>query len=320
MGVANGIKRLVLIGVIGIGLIALPHLVSDYRTFQMTMVLVWAIAVLGLNLLLGYNGQLSLGHGAFYAIGAYTTAMLMAHAAVPYWATVIPAGLLCLVFGFLFGIPALRLSGHHLALATFALALVMPQLLKSKGIEAWTGGVQGLVLDKPVSPLAGVNDDQWVFYFVAAITVLLFLAARNLVRGSIGRAMIAVREQPIAAEAMGVNLAMLKSITFGISALYTGVAGSLGAIAVQYVAPDSFGMFLSISILVGVVFGGVGTIAGALIGAVFIQFMPNFADQLSKSAPWAIYGLFLILGMYLMPRGMMGLLQGLSNRLRRRAA
>lgn len=320
MGVANGIKRLVLIGVIGIGLIALPHLVSDYRTFQMTMVLVWAIAVLGLNLLLGYNGQLSLGHGAFYAIGAYTTAMLMAHAAVPYWATVIPAGLLCLVFGFLFGIPALRLSGHHLALATFALALVMPQLLKSKGIEAWTGGVQGLVLDKPVSPLAGVNDDQWVFYFVAAIAVLLFLAARNLVRGSIGRAMIAVREQPIAAEAMGVNLAMLKSITFGISALYTGVAGSLGAIAVQYVAPDSFGMFLSISILVGVVFGGVGTIAGALIGAVFIQFMPNFADQLSKSAPWAIYGLFLILGMYLMPRGMMGLLQGLSNRLNRRAA
>jgi hypothetical protein len=131
---------------------ALPFLVSNYRTFQFTLVLVYAIALLGLNILTGYNGQISLGHGAFYAIGAYVAAILMDRFGMPYWATVPVAGAVCLVVGFLFGLPALRLEGHYLALATFALGVTMPQLLKNKAVEHWTGGVQGIVIVKPDAP------------------------------------------------------------------------------------------------------------------------------------------------------------------------
>jgi branched-chain amino acid transport system permease protein len=294
---------------------AMPLVVSDYRLFQFTMVIVMAIAVLGLNLLLGYNGQLSLGHGAFFAIGGYTTAILIHHAGMPYWATLPFSALVCLIFGFAFGIPALRLQGHYLALATFALALVTPHLLKYKGVERWTGGVQGIVLKKPASPFSFLNEDQWLYYFSAGVAVVLFIIAWNLVRGRLGRAMIAIREQPIAAVAMGINVSLCKSTTFGISAMYTGLAGSLGAIVVQYVAPDSFGIFLSISILVGVVFGGVGTITGAIFGGLFIQFIPNVADQISKAAPWAVYGICLIISMYLLPRGCIGLFVTVRDKL-----
>lgn len=301
--------------VLVLAVLAMPLIVSDYRLFQFTMVIVMATAVLGLNILLGYNGQLSLGHGAFYAIGGYTTAILMHHFGVPYWATLPFSALLCLLFGFAFGIPALRLQGHYLALATFALALVVPQLLKHKGVERWTGGVQGLVLKKPDSPFSFLNDDQWLYYFCAFVAIALFIIAWNIVRGRIGHAMIAIREQPIAAVAMGINVSLCKSATFGLSAMYTGIAGSLGAIVVQYVAPDSFGVFLSISLLVGVVFGGVGTIVGAIFGGLFIQFIPNLADQISKAAPSAVYGIFLIVSMYLLPQGCVGLYHIIRDRI-----
>jgi branched-chain amino acid transport system permease protein len=293
----------------------IPLFVSDYRLFQFTMVIVMALAVLGLNLVLGYNGQLSLGHGAFFAIGGYVTAILIDKAGIPYWATLPISALVCLIFGFAFGIPALRLQGHHLALATFALALVLPPLLKYKGFAKLTGGVQGIVLEKPSSPFAFLNDDQWIYYFTAGIALVLFLLAWNLVRGRIGRAMIAIREHPIAASTMGVNVPLCKSITFGISSMYTGLAGSLSAIAVQYVAPDSFTIFLSIAILVGVVFGGVGTITGALFGGLFVQFVPNLADMITKAAPSAVYGVILIVAMYFMPRGCVGLAMSVRRKL-----
>ena len=121
-----------------------------------------------------------------------------------------------------------------------------------------------------------------------------------------GRSLIAIRDQPIAAEAMGVNSALYKSLAFGVSAMFTGVAGALGAIAVQFVAPDSFQIFLSITFLVGIVIGGLASISGAIYGAIFIQFVPNIADQISKAAPWAIYGVFMIAFMYLMPVGVAG--------------
>lgn len=286
---------------------ALPFLVSDYRTFQLTMVLVYAIALLGLNILTGFNGQISLGHGAFYAIGAYTTAVLMDQAGVPYWATLPVAGLVCLVAGFLFGLPALRLEGLYLALATFALGLALPQLLKYKHFEPWTGGVQGVVIVKPDAPFGlPLNSDEWLYFFTLGVALIAFVVARNLLRGRIGRAIVAIREHPIAAEAMGVDIAIYKSLTFGVSAMYTGVAGSLGAIAVQFVAPDSFTIFLSITLLVGSVIGGLASISGAVYGALFIQFVPNIADQISKAAPWAIYGVFMIAFVYLMPTGIAG--------------
>jgi len=300
-------------------LCALPFVLSSYRTFQFTMALVYAIVLLGLNILTGYNGQISLGHGAFYAVGAYVAAILMDRYGVPYWATIPASGLVCLVFGYLFGLPALRLQGHYLALATFALAVAMPQLLKYKGIEAWTGGVQGIVILKP-DPPAGLpfTQDQWLYLLTLAIATLMFALAWNLVHSRVGRALMAIRDHPVAAEAMGVNSAWFKSAAFGISAFYTGIAGALGAIVIQFVAPDSFTAVLSINFLVGVVIGGLASISGAIWGALFIQFVPNFADHISKAAPWAIYGIFLIAFAYVMPAGVAGFLRLMWTRARAR--
>jgi branched-chain amino acid transport system permease protein len=314
-------KRQLLVAALILGIaLALPFFVSNYRAFQLTLVLIYAIALLGLNILTGYNGQVSLGHGAFYAIGAYVAAVLMDKAGVPYWATLPAAGAVCLVAGFLFGLPALRLEGLYLALATFALGVSLPQLLKYKAFEDWTGGVQGIVIAKPDAPAfldrmgMPLNPDQWLYFFTLAVTLLMFLLAWNLLRGRIGRALVAIRDHPIAAQAMGVNTALYKSLAFGVSAMYTGVAGALGAIAVQFVAPDSFNIFLSILLLVGIVIGGMASISGALYGALFIQFVPNIADEVSKAAPWAIFGIFMILFVYLMPTGVAGALRLLFSR------
>jgi len=305
-------RQLIVLAVVLVVACALPFLVSNYRTFQFTLVLVYAIALLGLNMLTGYNGQISLGHGAFYAIGAYATAIMMDKFGVPYWATLPIAGAVCLVAGFLFGLPALRLEGLYLALATFALGVSLPQLLKYHHLEKWTGGVQGIVIAKPEAPalITGLglplNPDRWLYFFTLAVALVMFVLAWNLLRGRIGRAMVAIRDQHVAAEAMGVNSALVKSLTFGVSAMYTGIAGALGAIAVQFVAPDSFNIFLSIVFLVGIVIGGLASISGAIYGALFIQFVPNIADEISKAAPWAIFGVFLIAFVYVMPLGIAG--------------
>jgi branched-chain amino acid transport system permease protein len=300
-------KRILILAILLAVACALPFVLSNYRTFQLTLVLIYAIALLGLNILTGYNGQISLGHGAFYAIGAYCTAVLMDKLGLPYWATLPVAGAVCLAAGFLFGLPALRLEGLYLALATFALGVSMPQLLKYRGFESWTGGVQGIVIAKPETPFGlPLNADQWLYFFTLAIAALMFLLGWNLLRGRVGRALVAIRDQHIAAEAMGVNNALYKSLAFGVSAMYTGVAGALGAIAVQFVAPDSFNIFLSIVFLVGIVIGGLASISGALYGALFIQFVPNIADEISKAAPWAIFGAVMIVFVYLMPTGVAG--------------
>jgi branched-chain amino acid transport system permease protein len=314
------------IAVAVVALLLLPFTVKNFRVFQFNLVLVYAIAVLGLNILTGFNGQISLGHGAFFAIGGYAAAILMTKAGLPYWASLPVAGLVCFGLGFLMGFPALRLGGHYLALATLALALAVPQLLKYKAIEAWTGGVQGIVLDKPEPPFTfrlwgqALNADRWLYGMTLLVAALMFWLAWNLLRGRVGRALIAIRDHPIAAAAMGINLPMFKSLTFGVSAAFTGVAGALGAVVVAFVSPDSYSSFLSITILVGVVIGGLASIPGAIFGAIFIQFVPNIADEISKSAPWAIYGVFLIIFMYAMPTGVMGILHRLWARWRPKAA
>jgi branched-chain amino acid transport system permease protein len=307
---------------LAIVLLALPFVLSSYHTFQATMVIVYAIALLGLNLLIGYNGQISLGHGAFFAIGAYTTAILVTKVGMPYWVTVPFAGLLCLVVGFLFGLPALRLEGLYLALPTFALAVATPQLLNYHGVAPVTGGVQGIMFDKPDSPLLPLDQDQWLYFFCLAIAVPLYIVGWNLLRARTGRAIVAIRDHAMAAGAMGVDNAFYKTATFGVSAMYAGIAGALGAIITQFVAPDSFPIFLSLSFLVGIVVGGVASIPGAAIGAVFIEFVPNVASGISDAAPWAVYGVVLIAAMYLMPEGVAGVCRTIGNRLetRRRTA
>ena len=319
--IADTNRRLQLLGLVVLIVVAfaLPFVVSNYRSFQLTLVLVYAIALLGLNILTGYNGQISLGHGAFYAIGAYVAAVLMDKFGVPYWVTVPVAGLVCMVFGFLFGLPALRLEPLYLSLATFALGVSLPQLLKYKYFESWTGGVQGIVITKPDAPFGlPLSPDQWLYLFTLAVTILMFVLGWNLLRGRVGRALVAIRDQPIAASAMGINTSIYKSLAFGVSAMYTGVAGALGAIAVQFVAPDSFTLSLSIILLVGMIVGGLASIAGAVYGAFFIQFIPNIADEVSKAAPGAIYGVFLIGFMFLMPLGINGAVRMAWARIRSR--
>ncbi|MEW5863397.1 MAG: branched-chain amino acid ABC transporter permease [Pseudomonadota bacterium] len=292
---------------------ALPLFLSGFRLFQFTQVWIYAIAILGLNMLTGYNGQISLGHGAFYAIGGYTAAILLGHFGVPYGWTIPAAALVCFVAGFLFGLPALRLEGLYLALATLSLALAMPQVLKY--FEHWTGGSMGLVLAKPEAPFGlPLDPDQWLYYVALAVLALLFWLAANLLGGRVGRAIVAIRDNPIAAQAMGVHAALYKSLTFGVSSAYTGVAGALSAIAIAYVSPDSFSVFLSITLLIGSVIGGLASIQGAIYGAFFIQFVPNWAQDISKAAPWAIFGVFLILFTYFMPHGIAGALRLLQAR------
>jgi branched-chain amino acid transport system permease protein len=298
---------------------ALPFWITSFHLSQMTLVLVYAIALLGLNILTGFNGQIPLGHGAFYAIGGYTTAILLVKfSGVPYWATVPTAGAICLGAGFLFGLPALRLEGLYLALATFALAVATPQILKFKAWEHWTGGVQGINLDKPDAPFGlPLNTDQWLYFFSLFWTVVMFVVGWNLLRGRTGRAMVAIRDHPIAASTMGINTALYKSLTFGVSAMFTGIAGSLGALWAEFVSPDSFDVFLSIRFLVGIVIGGATSIFGVFFGAAFIEFVPNIAGDYSTAAPGALYGIVLIIFVYLMPTGVAGLIRQLTARIAR---
>ncbi len=296
----------------------LPLAIKGFLVFQLTLALIYAVAILGLNLLTGFNGQFSLGHSAFYGIGAYTAAILMDQADVAYYWTVPAAGAACFIVGFLFGLPALRLEGLYLALATFALAIAMPQLLKSTPLEPWTGGVQGIVILKPDAPFGlPLNSDQWLYYFTILTAALMYAGAVNLVRSRTGRAIMAIRDNPIAASAMGVDVALYKSLTFGVSAFYTGVAGALGAIAVQFVAPDSFTFNLAIALFVGLVIGGVGSIPGTLLGGLFILFVPNIAEEVSKGLAQAVYGVILIAVIYLMPSGAAGFIRLIVGRIAR---
>jgi branched-chain amino acid transport system permease protein len=285
-------------------LVAFPLFAKNFIIFQMTMLLIYGLAVLALNILTGGSGQFSLGQSAFYAIGAYTSAILMEQYGVNYALTLPVAGVLCFGAGFLFGQPALRLSGVYLALATFALATAMPQLLKLNFLEPWTGGVQGLVVTKPDAPFGlPMSQDMWLYYFTLVVTIAIYLFSVNLLRSRSGRAFMAIRDNEIAASAMGIDVALYKTLAFGVSAGITGVAGGLGAIAVQFVAPDSYTITLAISLFLGMVVGGVGWLPGSIVGSAFIIFVPNIAEGISKGLSGAVFGVLLFLVIFLVPHG-----------------
>jgi branched-chain amino acid transport system permease protein len=313
---ANAESRLGALATVAVAAFALafPFVASGYHIYQGSQVLILAVALMGLNLLTGFNGQISLGHGAFFAIGGYGAAILIVKAGLPFWAAIPLASVVCFIAGFLFGFPALRFGGLYLALATFALAVAAPQILGYNGFDSLTGGSQGLTIVKPRAPAwIALTGDQWLYLVCLVCAAALYWAARNLVWGRIGRALVAIRDQPIAAETMGVNAPLCKTTCFGVSALYAGVAGGLSAITVGFVSPESFGLPLSLAFLVGIVVGGLGSLGGALFGALFIEFVPNIADQLTvsfgesaKALPGAIYGVLLILVMAAMPTGVAG--------------
>ena len=302
-----------------LGLALPPIWLDDFTLFQLTLAGIYAIAILGLNLLLGFNGQFSLGHSAFYALGAYATALLVGRWDLSAYLAIPASGIICLLAGFLFGLPALRLEGIYLALATFALAVATPQLLKSSYLEAWTGGVQGLSLSKPGAPFdLPVSSDQWWYGVTLLVVIGLFWLARNLVNSRSGRALVAIRDNPVAAQAMGINIAAYKTHIFALSALYAGIAGALAAIVLEYIAPDSFSFALSLLFLIGLVIGGLGSLGGSLFGGLFILYVPNIAEQFSKGLAGAMFGLLLIVVMYVMPSGAAGLYHTLIQRWRKK--
>jgi branched-chain amino acid transport system permease protein len=302
-------------------LVLVPLAATNFVTFQVTMLLVYAIAILALNILTGGSGQFSLGQSAFFAIGAYTSAVLVEHGSVNYLVTLPIAAAVCFVTGFLFGLPALRLSGVYLALATFALATAMPQLLKLGYFEPWTGGVQGLVMSKPDAPFGlPMSPDAWLYYLTLAFSLAIYAAAINLLSSRTGRAMMAIRDNEIAASAMGIDVALYKTLAFGISAAITGIAGALGAIAIQFVAPDGYTFQLSIAIFLGMVVGGVGWLPGSIIGSAFIVFVPNFAESISKGLSGAVFGVLILLVIFVIPRGARQIAEYLQAAIERRRA
>jgi branched-chain amino acid transport system permease protein len=295
----------------------LPLFVSDFRAQQLAYVAIYLIALIGLNVLTGYAGQISLGHGAFMAVGGYTTAILMAdHGVKDIW-TIPIAALVTGVVGFLFGIPALRMSGLYLALATFAVAVAMPSVIKK--FEGFTGGGSGINLFgtpeltaslTPVEVLGvSLSFNNWLYALCWTIALVLYVVAWLLLRGRTGLALRAIRDSETAAQSAGISLPRLKTFAFAVSAAYAGVAGSLFAIATTFVNPDAFPVALSIFLLVGVVVGGLGSLTGLLAGAIFIQFLPLWAQEVSRSpgAPAIVYGVVLIVTMFLLPRGVAGL-------------
>lgn len=303
-------------------LLLLPFGLDSYTVSKVTQYLIFVIAVLGLNILTGYSGQLSLGHGAFIGIGSYVSAILMVHFGVYYLVTIPAAALVCAVFGYLIGFPALRLHGHYLAMATFGLALALPQILRYPSLEAWAGGTQGLILDWPEAPFdfafmgVPLDADRWLYMVVLVTCGIVFLLSWNLLRSRVGRAFVALRDHPIAATTMGIDTAHYKTIAFAVSSAIAGISGALLTITTSFVAPDSFPVMLSISLLVGSVVGGISTIFGAFFGGLFVQTIPELAHDMSKVAPSVVFGGLLLAIIYLMPDGLVGFVRKL---LRRRA-
>jgi len=306
----------------------LPFFLGSFRTTQLTYVGVFAIALIGLNVLTGYTGQISLGHGAFMALGAYTTAILSVNHGVEVMLTIPLGGIVAGIVGFLFGFPALRLAGVYLALATFGLAIVVPSL--ARRFEGFTGGQAGILLDLPTSPIAAVSPERWLYYLTWAIAAVLFAAALLFLRGKIGRALRAIRENELAAVSSGISLARYKTLAFGVSAFYAGVAGSIYAVLNFIVNPGSFPIDLSILLLVGLVIGGVGSLFGVLAGAAFVEFVPleagtvpakaidaaqrigipvNDLDPTTPGVPSVVYGLILLLVIAIAPQGIAGLIR-----------
>ena len=332
------VVRGVLIAGVVVLIAFIPHLVGEFRLSQFTYVGIYFIALLGLNILTGYNGQISLGHGAFMAIGGYAAAVLILgqkgfDLLGQHPSNVLPqsgmrpvfaiplAGLITGIIGYLFGIPALRLAGVSLALATFAVAVSLPAL--AKRFEHLTGGGGGLSLPLPSTPFGlDVSTSHWLYYQAWICAAVLFIVAWVLVRGRLGRAWRSIRDGEIAAVSSGVSPAAYKTLAFGVSATYAGVAGALFVIQNAYINPDTFPLALSILLLASVVIGGLGSLSGVLIGALVLEFLPIYAQDpplihlnFAQEASPVAFGVVLILIVVLLPGGAAGVFRRIGRSL-----
>jgi branched-chain amino acid transport system permease protein len=298
-----------------VAIVVLPLLIADTNEYRFAFVATFFIAALGLQILTGYAGLISLGQGGFMLVGAYVTAILSVDHGWRDLYTIPLAGLITGVLGFLFGFPALRLRGVYLALATFAIPIALVALAKK--YAGFTGGVGGKSLTRVLS-------GHTAYLTTWPIAGAMFLLAWLLLQGKLGRAFRTVRESEIAAVSSGINIALTKTLAFGISAFFAGVAGSLYAIIIGFVNPDTFAVNLSLLILIGVVVGGLGSLLGVVAGAIFIEYVPLYApdilswiekplgtplDPKRAGAGAAVYGFILLLVLYAFPTGIAGLLR-----------
>jgi branched-chain amino acid transport system permease protein len=301
--------------------VTVAWLVPGLRLYQFAMVGTLAVAMLGLNILTGYNGQISLGHGAFIGIGGYTAAILVRDLAMPYPLALVAAAATAFVVGGLIGIPGLRLPGSSLALVTLAFAFALPQLIrKYDGLTGGSYGIYTLHDQQLNSPWAGLTNDQFRYLVVVLVGTLLFWAGWNIVRGRWGLAMMAVRDHAISAGSMGVDVARTKVTAFAISAGFAGAAGALQYVVVGSVSPEQFSLAVSFSLVSGIVIGGLGTVAGALVGALFLTFVPYYSPEILPAAPAMLTGVATVLFIILAPGGIVGLLRVARRRLRHVAA
>ncbi|NUT10553.1 MAG: branched-chain amino acid ABC transporter permease [Nonomuraea sp.] len=294
-----------------------PFQLVPFHVFQLTMVMIYAVALLGLNLLVGHAGQISLGHGAFFAVGAYAAAIMLDRWDAPYPLTLPVAAAVTFVLGLALGVPAMRLRGLYLALVTLAIAIFLVPLLKR--FEDVTGGSMGLTLPKPQPPAwTGLAEDQWLYFLALAVAAAAFWLARGLLRSRVGRALHALRDDEGAAEVMGVRLSSYKTLAFAWSAMFAGAAGCLYTWVIGFVSPDSFVVTLSITLLAGLVVGGLGSLYGPLLGALFVMFVPSISQDVNEAAPGVIFGLLIIAVMYVAPTGLAGLAERLIKKVSRK--
>lgn len=274
--------------------------------FKLTSAVQFMIVIVGLNLLTGFTGQISLGQGAFFAIGGYTLGVLFRQSDLPWGVALVIAPVIAFVVGMAVGVPALRFSGPYLALATLSLAVMVSPI--AKRFDSVTGGVQGVPMYGQLSLPGFVGDhaDKFFYYLSLAAFVVAAVVTWNLIHGRIGRALVAIRDNEIAATAMGVHVARFKVLAFGTAAAFAGFAGALNAATIQFVSPDQYSVLLSIRFLVGAVIGGIASVSGAFFGGVFMQFIADVTSDISRAAPDAVQAVILILFMYAMRGGFAG--------------
>jgi branched-chain amino acid transport system permease protein len=304
---------------------------EPFRIFQVMRFGVWLVVLMGLNLLTGYNGQISLGYAAFVAVGAYVAAILMTQYGVHLIVAVVAAGAFAGVLGFLVGAPALRLSGPYLAIATLALVIAFPQVLKHDLVSGWTHASQGINFYEhgtpPVTPGVlkdRVDNNQWLYYCTIVPAVIMTVLAWNITRSRIGRAFLAIRDTELGAEQMGVNVALFKMTAFGISSFYAGIGGALFVFTEAVLGPSTFDVTISITMLVMVVLGGLGSILGSIFAAAIMAMRVEIVDAIVKLVPrgheiridalrGAIYGGMLVISIMIGPWGLAGGVRELSK-------
>lgn len=296
------------------GIVVFSQTGGDYAAYMLNLIFINIIAAVGLNILSGFTGLISLGQAAFMAIGAYTSSILTVKLGVPFWLALPASGALTGLIGFVVGLPSLRLTGIYLALATMAFGFVTDEIILQW--QSLTGGANGFTAIPPI--IFGLTFDSYQKYFFItfiSLAILLFVA-KNIVRGSFGRTLMAIRDSETAAETMGINLGWYKAMAFTLSAIYAGLAGSLYAHFILFVSVDNFTLLHSIGFIVMVVVGGLGSISGSVMGAIFITLLPEVisftkdylpaAVKTASSLQAAVYGIILMLFVIYQPTGFYG--------------